>query len=205
MLSITENKPAIISEFCYQLTGVGRILEDKDNNVWGCSPIYGPDGKVHLFYSRWKNEATHLGWLSCCEIAHAIADKPEGPYETVDIALTGRGGDWWDSMTCHNPTIHKIGDKYALFYIGTTEGSVYSKRIGMATSDSLYGPWKRCDTPIIETTQIVMHGIQYVHLTPLYCNTLMGSYGSIIRVGQLAIGKKTSRREIGNAQIDNMD
>jgi len=145
-----EIKPQIISKFCKGLTGVGRILEDEQHNVWGCSPIYGPDGKVHVFYSRWKNEATHLGWLSCCEIAHAIADKPEGPYKTVDIALKGRGGDWWDAMTCHNPTIHLVGDKYVLFYIGTSEGSIYSKRIGMATSDSLYGPWTRSEIPIIE-------------------------------------------------------
>ena len=63
--------------------------------------------------------------------------------------MSGRGVDWWDSMTCHNPTIHKVGDKYVLFYMGTSDGTVYAKRVGMATSDSLYGPWKRTDKPII--------------------------------------------------------
>ncbi len=149
MANTEEKRPEVVSEFCKRLTGVGRILEDPDYNVWGCSPIYGPDGKVHVFYSRWKNEADHEGWLTCCEIAHAIGDTAEGPFETVDVAITGRGGDWWDSMTCHNPTIHKIGDKYVLFYMGTSDGTVYTKRLGMATADSLNGPWTRTDEPIV--------------------------------------------------------
>jgi beta-xylosidase len=148
-MKITKTDP-ISSDFEKKLKPVGRILESPDYNVWGCSPIRGDDGKVHVFYSRWKNEAQHQGWITCCEIAHAIADTPEGPFETIDVAVSGRGGDWWDSMTCHNPTIHKVGDKYALFYMGTSDGTVYTKRVGMATSDSLYGPWKRTDKPIIE-------------------------------------------------------
>ena len=138
------------SDFCRRLEPVGRILEEPDHNVWGCSPIYGPDGRVHVFYSRWKNEAKHQGWITCCEITHAVADSPEGPYEFSDVAIKGRGGDWWDAMTCHNPTIHKVGDKYVLFYMGTSDGTVYTKRVGMAVSDSLYGPWTRTDKPIVE-------------------------------------------------------
>ena len=153
--AVSHDKKVILAEdavspFCERLRGVGRILELPDYNVWCCSPIYGPDGKVHVFYSRWKNEAGHSGWLTCCEIAHAVADRPEGPYETVDVAVAPRGGDWWDSGSCHNPTIHKVGDTYVLFYLGVSDGTVYTKRTGMAVSDSLYGPWKRTDAPIIE-------------------------------------------------------
>ncbi|QBG47023.1 glycosyl hydrolase family 43 [Verrucomicrobia bacterium S94] len=140
----------IFSDFSKRLFGVGRILDDPDYNVWGCSPIYGPDGKVHVFYSRWKNEAAHQGWISCSEIAHAVADHPAGPYKTVDVAVTGRGGDWWDAMTCHNPTVHEVDGKYVLFYMGNSDGTAATKRVGMATSDSLDGPWKRSDQPIIE-------------------------------------------------------
>ena len=147
--NIIDPRPEVVSDFCNRLSGVGRILEDPDYNVWGCSPIYGPGGKVHVFYSRWVNESQHEGWITCCEIAHAVADDPAGPYETVDVALKGRKG-YWDSMTCHNPTIHKVGDQYVLFYMGTNEGTVYAKRVGMATSDSLYGPWKRSPEPIIQ-------------------------------------------------------
>jgi len=138
-----------ISNFCKQLAPVGRILEDPDHNVWGCSPIYGPDGKVHVFYSKWVNRAKHQGWITCCKIGHAVADHIEGPYTILENAIEGRGGTWWDAMTCHNPTIHKVGEQYALFYMGTQDGTVHTKRIGIAVSDSLDGPWKRSDEPLI--------------------------------------------------------
>lgn len=150
MMSEKENtRPEVVSDFCKSLSVVGRILDDPDYNIWGCAPIYGPDGKVHVFYSRWVNESEHVGWLTVSEIAHAVADDPAGPYETVDVAITGRGGDWWDSMTIHNPTIHQTDGKYVLFYMGNSDGTVLTKRVGMAMSDSLYGPWERCDEPLI--------------------------------------------------------
>ena len=68
----------------------------------------------------------------------------------------------------HNPTIHKRGDTYLLFYIGATyDGpgpsaeelwaggttkpaqSYASIRIGLATSKSVLGPWTRRDEPIL--------------------------------------------------------
>jgi hypothetical protein len=148
-VKIKQNEP-IPSEFSQHLQPVGRILENPAYTIWGCSPIYGPDGKVHVFHSRWKNEAGFGGWITCCEIAHAVGDSPEGPFETVDVAIAPRGGDWWDGGSCHNPTIHKVGDQYVLFYLGVSDGTVYTKRVGMAVSDSLYGPWKRTDEPIIQ-------------------------------------------------------
>lgn len=163
MKPIPERK---ISDFCKKLEPMGRILEDPDYNVWGCSPIYGEDGKVHVFYSRWLNKYDHLGWVATCEVGHAVADKPEGPYTHVDVALTGRGGDHWDSWSIHNPSVYKVDDKYILLYMGS-DGSqlgktmdeigemtqeeyhpyfrtlVNSKRVGMAIADSVNGPWRR--------------------------------------------------------------
>src|SRR3546814_6391446 len=46
--------------------------------VWDSTPILGEDGKIHVFFSRWPDEFGN--WLSHSEIAHAVADKPEGPY-----------------------------------------------------------------------------------------------------------------------------
>jgi hypothetical protein len=150
------NMPAIepdieqnLSTFARRLQGVGRIIEDPDNNVWGCSPIYDEAGNVHVFYSKWVNESAHEGWLTCSQIGHAVASHPEGPYEIQETALVGRGGDYWDSMTIHNPTIHKIGDLYYLFYMGNSDGTVNTKRAGVAVSDSLYGPWERFDQPLV--------------------------------------------------------
>lgn len=137
------------SEFLRRLEGVGRILEDAENNVWCCSPIYDESGNVHVFYSKWANEAAHKGWLTCSQVGHAVAASPEGPYEILDTALKGRGGDYWDSTTIHNPTIHKVDGLYYLFYMGNSDGLVTSKRVGVAVSNSLYGPWERMPHPII--------------------------------------------------------
>ncbi len=87
------------------------------------------------------------GWRSHSEIAHYIADKPEGPFTFSDVALTGTGKDTWDKFGAHNPTIHKIGDKYYLFYIGNNNperpAHPSNQCIGLAVSENLNGPWKR--------------------------------------------------------------
>lgn len=157
----------IMTEFAKGLKPLGRVLEQEDYNVWGCSPIYDDEGKVHVFYSRWKNEYDHYGWVAACEVGHAVADSAEGPYTHLEVVLEGRGGDAWDSWSIHNPSIYKAGDKYVLLYMGS-DGSklgktfdeiramgggeeykpyfhklVKSKRVGMAIADSLNGPWKR--------------------------------------------------------------
>ena len=105
---------------------------------------------MHVFYSRWPKAAGHGGWLWCCEVAHAVADSPEGPFQTLETVLKGQGFGHWDGATIHNPTIHKVGDRYVLFYIGTSKNSVYTKRIGLALADSLDGPWQRFDQPLLE-------------------------------------------------------
>ncbi|MEO0796731.1 MAG: glycoside hydrolase family protein [Verrucomicrobiota bacterium] len=155
-MSTTSISPEIeknLSPFARRLEGVGRILEDPDYNVWGCSPIYDEAGNVHVFYSKWVNESAHEGWLTCSIIGHAVASSPEGPYEVQENALVGRGGDFWDSMTIHNPTIHKVDGLYYLFYMGNSDGLVTTKRVGVAVSDSLYGPWERFDAPLLEAGQ----------------------------------------------------
>lgn len=148
------------SDFCDALEPVGRILEEEDWNVWGCSPIWGEDGKVHVFFSRWRGE--HGNWLDKSEIAHAVADKPEGPYTVLGTVLKGRGEGHWDAHTIHNPTIQKIGDKYALFYIGNNldwakEQDIHhsgTQRVGLAIATDLNGPWEIISDkePILETS-----------------------------------------------------
>ena len=168
-----SSKKDITSKFEERLNPLGRILEIEGYHVWCCSPIYDPDGRVHVFYSRWKNKYKFNGWVSACEVAHAIADKPEGPYQDLGVVLKGR---WrcWDSWAIHNPTIQKVGDRYALFYMGSDGSSldieqsdlpnlsdeayekyytalVYKKRIGLALAKSLDGPWERVgDEPILD-------------------------------------------------------
>ncbi|MBN1974277.1 MAG: glycoside hydrolase family protein [Sedimentisphaerales bacterium] len=150
----TEKKESFsesqISDFCKRLKPAGRILEMKDWYVWGTSPINGPDGKVHVFFSRWPASRRMGGWINRSEIAHAVADKAEGPYENIETILSPRGEGFWDATTCHNPHIQKIDGKYCLFYMGNSNGKTNTKRVGLATADSLSGPWQRRDKPLIE-------------------------------------------------------
>lgn len=155
-----------------------RLLPTKYENgfrmdgywVWCGSSIKGDDGKYHIFASRWSN-STGFGpyWLTNSEIVHAVSDTPEGPYKFSDVALPPRGAEFWDGQMTHNPAIRKYGDTYLLYYTGTTyKGARPSKenpvtdgspleieahtqeRIGLATSKSPFGPWKRLDEPILD-------------------------------------------------------
>ncbi len=146
---LTIDKEPKLSNFEKSLTPVGRALEFEDYYVWCNSPIEGSDGKIHVFFSRWPKSKGMGGWISSSEIAHAVANTPEGPYEYVSTVLSPRGEGYWDATTCHNPSIHFVDGKYALFFLGNSNGKMNTKRIGLATADSLYGPWTRPDEPLL--------------------------------------------------------
>ena len=136
--------------------------------VWCGSVIRGEDGRYHMFASRWPKSLSFTpNWMTNSEIVRAVADKPEGPYTFAEVVLPVRGKEHWDGMMTHNPTIHKSGDTYLLFYTGTTydfpqpvkgttvtnEQKIESngnQRIGLATATSILGPWTRSDQPILE-------------------------------------------------------
>jgi len=139
-----------ISDFSKRLKPLNRILELEGYYVWGCSPVVAPDGKIHVFFSRWDSSKGMGGWISRSEIAHAVADRPEGPYYNVETILAPRGEGYWDGTTCHNPHIQFVDGKYCLFYMGNSNKKTNTKRIGLATADSLNGPWKRTDKPLLE-------------------------------------------------------
>lgn len=145
----------------------------RDDNywVWGSTVVKGDDGLYHMYVSRWSRELPfHPGWMSECEIAHCISGNIAGPYTFSDVALGKRGAQYWDGQACHNPKILRHGDKYLLFHIGSThpfesyfDAEVQNtsskhcivgrsnKRVGLAVSDSPYGPWTRMDDPILPT------------------------------------------------------
>jgi hypothetical protein len=139
-----------ISSFSRRLKPLGRILELKGLYVWGTSPIVAPDGKVHVFFSRWDAKKGMGGWINGSEIAHAVAGKPSGPYYNVETLFAPRGEGHFDGTTCHNPHIKFVDGKYCLFYIGNSNKKTDTKRIALATADSLEGPWKRPDQPLLE-------------------------------------------------------
>lgn len=139
-----------ISDFCKKLKPIGRILQTEGYYVWCNAPIFAPDGKVHVFYSRWSEKYKMGGWIHKSEIAHAVADSPESEFKYVETILAPRGAGFWDGTTCHNPHIQLIDGKYCLFYMGNSNGKTNTKRIGMATAQSLDGPWQRPEKPLLE-------------------------------------------------------
>ncbi|WNH10741.1 hypothetical protein [Thalassobellus suaedae] len=48
-----NQKTSKLSDFEKRLTPVGRALEFEGYYVWCNSPIQGPDGKTHVFFSRY--------------------------------------------------------------------------------------------------------------------------------------------------------
>jgi len=142
-----ENEP--VSGFSRRLRPVGRALELEGYYVWCNTPIKGPDDKIHVFFSRWDAGKKMSGWINGCEIAHAVADTPESKFIVTGTILQPRPGNW-DATTCHNPFITSFNGKYYLYYMGNSNGKTNTKRIGLAVSDSLYGPWQRMDTPILQ-------------------------------------------------------
>lgn len=152
--SPTAYRKKDISAFSRRLKPLGRILELEGYYVWGTSPIVAPDGKIHVFFSRWDAHKGMGGWIKGSEIAHAVADKPEGPYENIETILAPRGDGYWDGTTCHNPHIQYVDGRYYLFYMGNSNGKTNTKRIGLAVSDSLFGPWTRSDKPLLEAGEV---------------------------------------------------
>lgn len=136
--------------FAHKLTPVGRVLEMEGWYVWCNSPIQGPDGKIHVFFSRWSSAKGMGGWINSSEIAHAVADRIGKPFVYQETILAPRGPGHWDATTCHNPHIKFVDGKYCLFYMGNSNGKTDTKRIGLATADSLDGPWLRPDKPLLE-------------------------------------------------------
>ncbi|TDS15704.1 glycoside hydrolase family protein [Sphingobacterium paludis] len=148
MQPLFGNTQKYLPEAAFTLKPIGRSFQLADYYIWCSSPIWGDDGKVHLFYSRWRKERGMSGWIRGSEIAHAVADSPFDSFQHQSVVLAPREG-YWDGTTCHNPLIKKIGDTYYLFYMGNANGKTDTKRIGIATAKTINGPWKRRDEPCL--------------------------------------------------------
>jgi hypothetical protein len=111
----------------------GNGLEDVTMTnwcYWDGQIIKGPDGKYHMFASRWDQARGHGGWGGSLAV-HAVSDNPVGPY--ID-----KGVCWPDSMggRGHNVTALVLpnDEGYAVIVSETRPGAVF-------VSKSLDGPW----------------------------------------------------------------
>ncbi len=107
-------------------------------NYWDGDIIKAPDGKYHLFGSRWNQARGHNGWFAS-QAVHAVSDSLIGPY--VDKGLcwpTNAGGRG------HNVGALTLPDGgYAVYVSETRPCEVY-------TSKSLDGPWDHLGTVTVE-------------------------------------------------------
>ncbi|MDF2927026.1 MAG: glycosyl hydrolase family 43 [Paenibacillaceae bacterium] len=137
--------------------------------IWCGSVVRGEDGRYHMFASRCpKSIPFHPGWLVASEVVRAVSDTPEGPYSFQEVVLPARGAEYWDGRSTHNPHITRQGEEYVLYYMGSTNPlpdaapgeslelndprvivARANKRIGIAVSRSVFGPWHRLDYPIM--------------------------------------------------------
>ena len=131
----------ITSKLVSTVWGAPRVLpRDPQNGIedetmkkwcyWDGQIIKAPDGKYHMFASRWGQAKGHNGWWSSQAI-HAVSDTVTGPY--IDKGLC-----WPDNEggKGHNVTALVLPDgSYAIVVSETRPGDVFVSR-------SLEGPWK---------------------------------------------------------------
>lgn len=170
----TKSDQVIISD---KITSVSEenIFCDPDYYNWCSSIIKGEDGKYHLFYSRWERSKKFHAWLTDSKVAHAVADRPEGPYKYVNTVLDFdkefyKAGEL---ISAHNPKIKYFEGKYYLYFSTTTlERDITQKEIietaqsghphpnrnalrsnqrtFVASASSLDGEWVINDKPLLE-------------------------------------------------------
>jgi len=112
----------------------GNGLEDttmKQWCYWDGQIIKSPDGKYHMFASRWDQARGHNGWFGSLAV-HAVSANAFGPYKDTGLAWPDNQGG-----KGHNVTALVLPDKrYAVVVSETRPGDVF-------VSKSLDGPWEQ--------------------------------------------------------------
>lgn len=153
-------------------TGNGDIayVRRTNNFTWGGSIIAGGAREgFHMFAAAFPN-GTLSDWETGSIVVRLEAPAVVGPYEYRETVAGPRGGEpgtgtresaglHWDSLSCHNPTVHRIGDEYVVFYIGIGVvptgglGADMTQSIGAAYAPSPRGPWVRLASPLLVATE----------------------------------------------------
>lgn len=158
--------PASVRKSFQQKELAPHVLVDPEYYCWGMSVIRWSDGKYHGYYARWPKSLGFNAWLTHCEIAHAVSDRPEGPFKTTGPVVTRRNPDGWDVMNAHNPNVCVVNGKIFLYYISnkldpkTTEAWISdwanrrtirdSQCTGVAMATSPEGPFTRAKKVTVE-------------------------------------------------------
>ena len=185
-------------------------LRDPNYWIWCGSVTRGNDGQYHMFASRWpRGLSFQPHWLTNSEVVHAVSGTPEGPFAFSDVALPPRGEEFWDGKMTHNPVVVQRDGRFHVFYTGTTyrgpsptpetQITVDSpkkleahrgERIGLASADSPYGPWRRRDEPVLDVRPGTWEQFLLSNPAPLPLTdgSLLLYYKGVERLGKHAIG-----------------
>jgi len=163
-------------------TKSAHVLTEDGYYVWGLTVIKWK-GEYHAYYSRWDRKYKHDGWMTNCEIAHAVSRKPEGPFEFVNVVLHDRKTSGWDINNSHNPYAIVVEGEICLYYISNDIKPLLEKdntsmsypdstwfaknrrrlrnsqRIGVAISDNPSGPFIRSEKPVVQPDNIKFKNI----------------------------------------------
>jgi hypothetical protein len=115
-------------------------LEDETNRwcYWDGQIIKGPDGRYHMFASRWDEARGHHGWFDSVAV-HAVSDHLLGPYKDQGLLWPDNQGG-----KGHNVTALVLPDgRYAVVVSETRQGDVF-------VSKSLDGPWEHLGAIVTE-------------------------------------------------------
>lgn len=168
-----EALPVEIKDNFFAKNRGSNVLVDDHHWIWGLTVLQDDDGRYHGYYARWPDSLEFSAWLTHCEIAHGVADNPEGPFEFQSVVLESRNLDGWDVNNAHNPSVLVAEDKICLYYIsndirGKYQGDIdenypdmewfqenrrlvrNSQRIGVAIASDPGGPFTRADEPVVE-------------------------------------------------------
>ncbi len=97
---------------------------------WDGQILKGPDGKYHVFASRWDQSRGHNGWFGSSAV-HAVSDNVIGPYADQGLCWPDNQGG-----KGHNVTALVLPDgRYAVLVSETRPGDVFIAK-------SLDGPWE---------------------------------------------------------------
>lgn len=142
------------------------VFRQEGWNLWDPSMVQGDDGQFYLFYSRWSGTLGFDAWCTHAEIAWATSTNSTGPFTFQGVALPSRGVEYWDGHSVYNTCVVRISDKFYLYYTGNRGTTNWTpdrippskewwthrnhQRIGVAVADSLRGPWRRSDKPLLD-------------------------------------------------------
>lgn len=190
--------PAAARSLIEHQTNGRFIVSDADWFNWCPSVIRAPDGKYHMFHSRWPKRVGFNAWLPMSEIVHRVADQPEGPFRFVAVAIPDRGPDRGEWFTAHNPKIERFNGRYYLYFVQTHGGLTDAEREEMgrtggkhsrwmevrnhqrtflATSSSLAGPWVITKEPVVQPAAT----IERITVNPAVARRPDGGYLMIVK------------------------